>query len=58
MRDIVANGPLKLNIAIDACLINLKIILYHAFSLNIYEYLKYINTNNIKIKWKIVGIFV
>ena len=52
MRDIVANGPLKLNIAIDACLINLKIILYHVFSLNIYEYLKYINTNNIKIKWK------
>ena len=37
----VANDLLKLINAINTCLINLIVILYHAFSLNIYEYLKY-----------------
>ena len=37
----VAKDLLNVNNAINTCLINLKIILYHASSLNIYEYLKY-----------------
>ena len=37
----VAKDPLKLNDEITTCLINLNIALYHAFSLNIYENLKY-----------------
>ena len=35
----LGNYPLKLNNATNTCVINLKIILYHAFSLHIYEYL-------------------
>ena len=34
----LTNDPLKLNNAINTCLINQNVILYHAFSLNIYEY--------------------
>ena len=34
----VANDQLKLDNAIKACLINLSIILYNSFSLNIHEY--------------------
>ena len=34
----LANDPLKLNIPINIFLINLNIILYHAFSSNIFEY--------------------
>ena len=34
----LANHPLKFNNAINTCLINLNIISYHAFLLNIYEY--------------------
>ena len=37
----LGNDPLKLNNAINTCLMNPNIILYYAFSLNIYEYLKY-----------------
>ena len=37
---IPVNDILKLNYEINTCLINLNIILYHALSLNIYEYLK------------------
>ena len=33
----LANDQLKLNNATSICLINLNIIFYHAFSLNIYE---------------------
>ena len=35
----LANDSLKLDNAINTCVINLKIILYYAFSLHIYEYL-------------------
>ena len=34
----LVNEPLKLINAINTCLINLNIILFHDFSLNIYEY--------------------
>ena len=34
----LANDPLKINIPINTCLINLKNFLYHAFSLHIYGY--------------------
>ena len=37
----VANDLLKLSNAINTCLINLNVILYHACLLNIYKYLKY-----------------
>ena len=34
----LVNDPVKLNNAINTCLVNLNIILYNAFSLNVYEY--------------------
>ena len=34
----LVDDPVKLNNAINTCLVNLKIILYNAFSLNICEY--------------------
>lgn len=37
----IANDPLKLTNVIKACLINLTIIFYYVFWLNIYEYLQY-----------------
>ena len=36
----IAKDLLKLNNALDTCLIDLNIILYHAFPLNIYEHIK------------------
>ena len=36
----MANDPPKLNNVINIFLINLNITLYHAFLINIYEYLK------------------
>ena len=40
-RDSVANDPVKFDKVMNILLINLKIILYHDFSLDIYEYLKH-----------------
>ena len=37
----LAIDPLKPNNALNTCLVDLNIITYHAFSLNIYEYVKY-----------------
>ena len=42
--NLVAKDPLKLNNAINTCLINLNITLYHVSLLNTCEYLKIINT--------------
>ena len=45
-----AIDPLKLNIAINAFLINPNIILYSFYSLNIYKYLKYHQYYNNQLK--------
>ena len=42
----LANDPIKSNNAINTCLINLNIILFFAFSLNIYEYPKHRQLQN------------
>ena len=53
-----ANNMLKLNDKINICLINLNIILYHVFSLNICEYANIVNIKNIIISKKITHISI
>ena len=54
----IANDPQKLNNSINACLINLNFILYHAFSLIFKNIDNITRINNIIINRKIVHVSI